>query len=272
MMCAVPGPHAEPHRRGRYPDHTGAARRLLVGEYPGSRSRADTMDRLKLVLAAGITQFIDLTDESELPSYESLLPFSAPSGRRIEYQREPIPDHGVPTSDEVMTRILATLSAALDSGQIVYLHCRAGIGRSAMVAGCYLVEQGMSGDEALEALQNCWQQSAKSLDWVCVPETDDQYEYVRGWALRRGQATATAAPRLDKSALYAGARVPGCGRRVDRRRAGHCRRPGMGSTLRLRYPRPRACSRRRVSTQRTRWNGSCCGSARAIAATTQRCR
>jgi protein-tyrosine phosphatase len=164
------------------------------------------MDRLKLVLAAGVTQFVDLTDESELPSYESLLPFSAPSGRRIEYQREPIPDHGVPTSDEVMTRILATLSAALDSGQIVYLHCRAGIGRSAMVAGCYLVEQGMSGDEALEALQNCWQQSAKSLDWVCVPETDDQYEYVRGWALRRGQATATAAPRLDKSALYTRAR------------------------------------------------------------------
>ena len=39
-----------------------------------------------------------------------------------------------------------------------------------------------------------------------MPETDDQYEYIRGWALRRGQATTTAAPRLDKSALYTRAR------------------------------------------------------------------
>jgi ADP-ribosyl-[dinitrogen reductase] hydrolase len=188
-------------------------RRLLVGEYPGSRSRADAMERLKRVLAAGVTLFIDLTDVSELPSYESLLPFATPAGRRVEYQRETIADHGVPSSPEVMSRILDTLRAALANGQVVYVHCRAGIGRSAMAAGCYLVEQGMTADQALAELQTCWQQSSKALDWICVPETDEQYEYIRAWAQRRDRTAATtspspslpataAAPLAERSALH----------------------------------------------------------------------
>jgi ADP-ribosylglycohydrolase/protein-tyrosine phosphatase len=160
--------------------------RLLVGEYPGSRSRADTMDRLKQVLAAGITQFIDLTDAEELPSYEALLPFASPAGRRVQYMRETIPDHGVPGSQTTMERILETVRNAMAAGEVVYLHCRAGVGRSAMVAGCYFVDRGMTAAAALDALQKCWKQSAKSQHWVCVPETDDQYEYIREWARRRG--------------------------------------------------------------------------------------
>ena len=70
--------------------------RLLVGEHPGSRSRAQSMERLRRFLEAGITCFIDLTEPDESPAYEMLLPFETPSGRRVEYLREPIPDHGVP--------------------------------------------------------------------------------------------------------------------------------------------------------------------------------
>jgi ADP-ribosylglycohydrolase/protein-tyrosine phosphatase len=176
-------------------------RRLLVGEFPGSRSRADTMDRLRQVLAAGITQFIDLTEASELPSYEGLLPFSTPAGRRIQYLRESIPDHGVPGSPEIMERILATLRTALDSGETVYLHCRAGVGRSAMVAGCYLVDRGLDATAALEALQQCWKQSAKSPQWVYVPETDEQFEYIRDWARRKGTEPHADARRGGASAL-----------------------------------------------------------------------
>jgi len=47
--------------------------RLLAGEHPGSQSRADTMDRLRRFLVAGVTCFVDLTEPGELPSYESLL-------------------------------------------------------------------------------------------------------------------------------------------------------------------------------------------------------
>ena len=240
--------------------------RLLVGEFPGSRSRADTMDRLKQVLAAGITQFVDLTDATELPSYEALLPFATPSGRRVQYMRESIPDHGVPVSAVTMERIVATLRNALDAGEVVYLHCRAGIGRSAMVAACYFVERGMSAEAALEALQKCWKQSAKSQHWVCVPETEDQYEYIREWARRTG--TQMAPPPLRRQSDHApivarirgalfglavgdtmGALHAGGGRRLD---AAHGAR-----TLRGREPARAAA----VRSARTRWSGSCSGSA-----------
>ncbi len=183
--------------------------RLLVGEFPGSRSRADTMDRLKQVLAAGITQFVDLTDATELPSYEALLPFATPSGRRVQYMRESIPDHGVPVSAVTMERIVATLRNAIDAGEVVYLHCRAGIGRSAMVAACYFVERGMSAEAALEALQKCWKQSAKSQHWVCVPETEDQYEYIREWARRTGTQTAPSPLRRQSDHAPIVARIRG---------------------------------------------------------------
>ena len=47
---------------------------LLAGEYPGSMSRAGAMERVRKLLAAGVTSFIDLTEEGELPEYEKLLP------------------------------------------------------------------------------------------------------------------------------------------------------------------------------------------------------
>src|SRR5262245_49060144 len=70
--------------------------RLLVGGHPGSRSRAQSMERLRRFLEAGITHFVDLTEEHEAARYELLLPYEAPGGQRIEYLRAPIVDHAVP--------------------------------------------------------------------------------------------------------------------------------------------------------------------------------
>ena len=156
--------------------------RLLVGEHPGSRSRAGSMDRLRRFLEAGITCFIDLTEPEEGPAYEMRLPFATPSGRRVEYLRQPIPDHDVPADRETMRRILALLDGALESGHGVYLHCRAGIGRSAMVAGCWLAERSPGGGAAaLAELDDYWQQCRQSRSWPQVPETDEQAEFVRSW-------------------------------------------------------------------------------------------
>jgi len=107
--------------------------RFLAGEHPGSASRAVAMDRLKRFLATGVSCFIDLTDPDEAPAYEAYLPFATPDGRRVTYLREPIPDHDVPTGREAMTRILRMIDDALAAGHVVYLHCRAGVGRSSAV-------------------------------------------------------------------------------------------------------------------------------------------
>jgi ADP-ribosylglycohydrolase len=156
--------------------------RLLVGEHPVAMSSPDTVERLSRVLSAGITCFIDLTEPRELPSYEALLPPAMPGGRRLRYLREPISDHGVPADREQMSRILAAIDGALEAGHGVYVHCRAGIGRSATVAGCWLADRPGAAGDPLVRLQILWQQSVRSRRWLTVPETDAQIEFVRGWA------------------------------------------------------------------------------------------
>jgi protein-tyrosine phosphatase len=80
--------------------------------------------------------------------------------------------------------MLATLQAiagALAEGGTVYIHCRAGIGRTGTVAGCLLVEHGFAGDEALALLQRKFGAMAKSA-WVGrTPETQAQRAFVAGW-------------------------------------------------------------------------------------------
>jgi ADP-ribosylglycohydrolase/protein-tyrosine phosphatase len=174
--------------------------RLLVGAYPGSRSRAQAMDRLRRLLAAGVTSFIDLTEVDELPSYQALLPFETPTGRRVEHLREPIVDHGVPASRETMARILAMLDGALDAGHLVYLHCRAGIGRSAMAAGCWLAERSGDGAQALDELARCWPQAAQSQYWPRVPETEEQVRFVLEWPAGKTGTAAAGPGRVDSAA------------------------------------------------------------------------
>ncbi|HYB33576.1 MAG TPA: ADP-ribosylglycohydrolase family protein [Steroidobacteraceae bacterium] len=149
--------------------------KLLAGEYPGGVTPQQTQERLARVLAAGITYFLDLTHPGESVPYDHGLPLE------IDYLRKPIPDHGLPAEPGHMGETLLCLRQALRAGRVVYLHCRAGIGRTAMVAGCLLVEQGLSGDEALAELNRVWQQSARAEDWPAVPETKEQADYVRQW-------------------------------------------------------------------------------------------
>jgi ADP-ribosylglycohydrolase len=164
--------------------------RLLAGEYPGSYSRADALDRLRRFIAAELTCFVDLTEPEELPPYNVLLPLQGVRGRRIQYFREPIPDHGVPNRRESMARVVELIDDALEDSHNVYLHCRAGIGRSATVAACWLVHHGRSPDQALAELQLLWRQSRRAQDWPSIPETEQQADFVRHWRSRR------APPRL----------------------------------------------------------------------------
>ncbi|MFL6620901.1 MAG: ADP-ribosylglycohydrolase family protein, partial [Povalibacter sp.] len=160
--------------------------RLLAGEYPGHLSAIEAAERIQRLLNVGVNTFIDLTEEGELPSYVTLFPTSEPLP--IEHRRFPITDHGVPRSAQYMTKILDAIETALEQGRRVYVHCRAGIGRTGTTMGCYLIRRGLSGDQALEHLQQLWRQCARSHRWPTVPETDDQYGFVRGWSEPRRQA------------------------------------------------------------------------------------
>jgi ADP-ribosylglycohydrolase len=150
------------------------AGRLLGGEYPGATDSELARERIERLLASGIDCFVNLTGE-QLPPYEALLPPS------VRYFHRPIRDHDLPPSREHMVETLDIIASALRANRCVYVHCRAGIGRTGVVLGCLLVESGMAGESALEHLNEVWRQSARSESWPSVPETDAQVEYVRTW-------------------------------------------------------------------------------------------
>ncbi len=159
------------------------------------------MERVQRLLSAGVTSFVDLTELGELPEYETLLPEL--TERRVHYRRLPMLDHSVPDSPAHMARILDLIDSELSGGQCVYLHCRAGIGRTGTAVGCHLIRSGMPNEEAYDRLQVLWKQCARSRRWPSIPETSEQVDFVLRW--REPPAGATA--QLDSAARYEGALV-----------------------------------------------------------------
>lgn len=144
--------------------------KLLAGKYPGASVERDALLKLDSLLAAGVWTFIDLTEEDELLPYAHLLPAG------VSHVRIPVVDVTCPTREQVRSALDATRRGQ-DRG-VVYVHCRGGCGRTGVVVGCYLVEQGCSGDAALtqvhELTRGLWSKPC--------PETSEQIEMVRGWA------------------------------------------------------------------------------------------
>ncbi len=148
---------------------------LLGGEYPAAETEKETLARLGALIGAGVNCFINLTRPGELPPYNTQLP------EGIWYFHLPIADHGLPVDRAYMSQIQLALAKALDAGRCVYVHCRMGIGRTGTVLGCRLVEQGLTGEAALDALNRAWQQCDRARRWSSIPETREQSQFVATW-------------------------------------------------------------------------------------------
>jgi protein-tyrosine phosphatase len=61
----------------------------------------------------------------------------------IEFISFPIPDRGVPSSVAETAQLVERIVALLRADSRVAIHCRAGIGRSSVVAGCVLLKLGV---------------------------------------------------------------------------------------------------------------------------------
>jgi len=167
--------------------------RLLAGEYPGARTDEEARRKLGAFLDAGIDFFLDLTEEDEglAPYAPLLLEEAGARGRAVTYKRLAIPDLGAPTAAR-MHEIQQAITRAFDEGHTVYVHCWSGVGRTGTVIGCYLVEQEVSGAEALaeiRRLRRGIEDSRRN-----SPETGAQEDFVKSWRgfVTRGQPQGRA--------------------------------------------------------------------------------
>ena len=149
--------------------------KLLGGEYPGGESEQETQRRLRALMDVGVDCFVNLTRPGELPAYSTLLPDGT------VYFHLPILDHGLPVDRGYMRQILFALKGALAQGHCIYVHCRMGIGRTGTVLGCLLVQQGLTGQAALDELNRAWQQCGRARHWPSIPETQEQRQFVATW-------------------------------------------------------------------------------------------
>ena len=155
---------------------------ILAGEHPGAVAEPVVPRRVDALLDAGIRLFVDLTEEGEgLAPYAQTLRERA-AIRRIDaaHRRFAIRDFGVP-SVALMRTILDAIYESVGSGDPVYVHCAAGIGRTGTVVGCLLREQGFAADDALALIARKWTSMEKRGRHPTSPEWPEQFAFIEQW-------------------------------------------------------------------------------------------
>jgi hypothetical protein len=163
----------------------------------GALTAADVPARVDALLAAGIRQFVDLTEEGRAARPLRISPARARRARglRADHRRFAIRDLGVP-SPALMCTILDTIHDAMAADQPVYVHCWAGVGRTGTVIGCLLREHGLTASEALAVIGHKWQSMEKRVLHPRSPEHPLQF------ALIEAVAGATEGRQASSSAIF----------------------------------------------------------------------
>lgn len=133
---------ATPSRRGPNGFHWLVPGKLAGCPMPGVVFAAD--HDLALLRGMGVTVLVNLTEN---PMPDALL---APHGLRSYHLG--IADRGAPPLLWAKL-LLAKIEVMLREGEVVAVHCLAGLGRTGMVLAAWLVREGLTADEALRRLR-----------------------------------------------------------------------------------------------------------------------
>ena len=145
-------------------------------EYPGDSIESLAKEKLAHAIKFGITHFIDLTQEGELPPYEHLLPKDG----SVNYLRFPIRDAHSPESIEAVYRLTTYIDTVLlDPNNAIYLHCWGGVGRTATIAGCwYAMHHNASYYTTICSLLEMWKSCLKS-NQQTIPDHWKQKDFIK---------------------------------------------------------------------------------------------
>jgi protein-tyrosine phosphatase len=119
---------------------------------------------------AGLEVVVSALTADEVESMELIQERATAQRHGVEVLSFPIPDRGIPESFAASKRMFHQLGILLSEGKYVGLHCRQGIGRSALLAAALLTLAGVAPEEAwkrVEAARGC-----------PVPDTAEQKAWV----------------------------------------------------------------------------------------------
>ncbi|MGH6794984.1 MAG: hypothetical protein ACREDD_12980 [Methylocella sp.] len=94
----------------------------------------------------GIDLIVSLLEAEEVRELDLQREAGLCHGAGMEFIAFPIPDGGVPPTTREAVILAEAIITRLNEGKSVALHCRAGIGRSSLIAACVLVLLGGFGN------------------------------------------------------------------------------------------------------------------------------
>lgn len=128
------------------------------------------VDEVKSLRDADVDVLVSLLTQAEVAELGLTEEAIACADAGITFYTLPIADRGVPGDLRAFRGLITRLAGEVQSGRSIAIHCRAGIGRSGMVAACLLRMLGLESNDAfrrITAARGCG-----------VPDTDHQQVWV----------------------------------------------------------------------------------------------
>lgn len=149
-------------------------RTLAVSTRPegGPLLKADLEDARR----AGLEILVSCLQPSEERELSLVREEAEASAAGIHFLRFRMTDGGTPYNDDAFDDLVEELAAEVSAGRRVVIHCRAGVGRSPLMAAAVLVRQGASAAEAWGRVGNARGHP--------VPDNDEQRQYLSRFEAR----------------------------------------------------------------------------------------
>ncbi|WP_315832733.1 hypothetical protein [Bradyrhizobium prioriisuperbiae] len=137
-----------------------------------ARPRADDWleDEIAGWKASGLSTVVSLLEAAEVAELGLRREAELCKANDLAFVSFPIPDRGIPDSHADASVISQSIAVAITGGRSVAIHCRAGIGRSSLIASCALICAGIAADHALGLVK-----AARGVD---VPDTEEQRDWI----------------------------------------------------------------------------------------------
>jgi len=154
-----------------------------LGLMPRPRGGEDLRDEVRAWQRAGVDVVASLLEASEVRELALREQPALCAEHGIEFRAFPIPDRGTPRSARELWAFVDGLHASLLADKAVVVHCRAGIGRTGLVAGCLVHRLGVPMHDVFHLLSRS--------RGLAMPDTAAQVE----WFERHARASPATPDR-----------------------------------------------------------------------------
>ncbi|MFZ6875122.1 protein-tyrosine phosphatase family protein [Undibacterium sp. Di27W] len=136
-------------------------------------------DEFRGIAQFGINRLVSLLETHEIRDLGLQTAPDLCAQNQVEFVHFPIKDRGLPSSFSATQKLVTQLHDDVVNGSNTVIHCRAGIGRTGLLAAAVLIRHGLDAEAALAMISKA--------RGVIVPDTEEQI----GW-LKKYQAALRA--------------------------------------------------------------------------------